>query len=133
MKKLVKGSKAAKDFMAKIRAKRKSKTAPKKAAPKKAAPKKAAAKKAAPKKAAAKNYKLGSVNKFVYSSGKAIDEIKYRLDRINKMQNDIEFLNDLLKKANPIGKRAIRADITFLKKMIKDFKLQNNKLKKLIK
>jgi hypothetical protein len=35
MKKLIKGSKAAKDFMAKIRAKRKTKTAPKKAAPKK--------------------------------------------------------------------------------------------------
>jgi len=35
MKKLIKGSKAAKDFMAKIRAKRKSKTAPKKAAVKK--------------------------------------------------------------------------------------------------
>jgi len=49
------------------------------------------------------------------------------------MQNDIEFLTDLIKTSNPIGKRTIKADITFLKKMIKDFKLQNNKLKKLIK
>jgi len=125
MKKLVKGSKAAKDFMAKIRAKRKTKTAPKKAAVKKAAHKKTASKKI--------TNTIGSVNTFSYASGKAIDEIKYRYERINKLENDIEFLTNLIKTANPIAKKAIKADIIFAKKMIKNFKLQITQLKKLIK
>ena len=209
MKKLVKGSKAAKDFMAKIRAKRKTKTKkslgaagdylkyeksvikllakalkktiafttklvnendnllkvisanfdkkiaatstakelkeilqPKKAAVKKNAfielvDKLAKGKKAAAKKQPDQKIKfplkipaqvqIGSVNK------NAIDEIKYRLERINKMQNDIEFLTGLIKTANPIAKKSIKADINFAKNIIKDFKLQIQKLKKHIK
>lgn len=166
MKKLIKGSKAAKEYMAKIRAKKGTKSlayAPDRMAILKnstkvisnyrksglnrkdaiknatldvafmSGSKKAAAKKAISYSHKKTPYTIGSVNTFVYSSGKAIDEIKYRLERINKLQNDIEFLTDLIKTANPIAKKAIKADIIFCKKMIRDFKIQNNKLKKLIK
>jgi len=123
MKKLVKGSKAAKDFMAKIRAKRKSKTAPKKAAVKKAAVKKAAAKK----------IQIGSINKF-NANDHAIDEIKYLIKKIASTQIQLDELFKVYQfKNSPQVKKVIKSNINYLKNLIKTYSLQVKKLKTNIK
>lgn len=125
MKKLVKGSKAAKEFMAKIRAKRKTKKAPKKAATKKASAKKAAPKKVAPKK------------KLITLSGIKDDNLELLKDRLKFNVSVNEFLQDLNnqiknKTLNKEQISAIKNHIKFAKKQILENKKMISIYKKLI-